>query len=212
MMVRIISRLEKHKETNSAGKSGEGGIFYSPSSYSPNETFLSYLKRLVWDGKIKTALHFQMRLPSKQYTHPCTDISPAIQVGQTLSKPATSSAPVRMNLFAVSPFSWYTQAPGHHPCSKAEGALRALRKALSPCHTASTKQELGVLTPIKATCACDLNSWAWASILQLCTFNSFSLINSVIAKDTATPLSEQRAGEKSKNTTSPKGTPSHRGT
>lgn len=84
MMVRIISRLEKHKETNSAGKSGEGGIFYSPSSYSPNETFLSYLKRLVWDGKIKTALHFQMRLSSKQYTHPCTDISPAIQVGQTV--------------------------------------------------------------------------------------------------------------------------------
>lgn len=59
-MVQIISRLDKYKETNSAGESGEREIFDSPSSYPPNETFLSYLKRLIRDGKIKTASHFQV--------------------------------------------------------------------------------------------------------------------------------------------------------
>ena len=40
------------------GESLEKDIFYSSSSHSPSETFLVYLKRLVWDGIKKPSIAF----------------------------------------------------------------------------------------------------------------------------------------------------------
>lgn len=109
-------------------------LFFS-YSHSPSETFLVYLKRLVWDGRTKNSVAFSNATFQQAGPLPVHRCKPSHFGWDKLCQTQQQDTHQSIQTRSQRALPWYVQALEQHPCSKAEAAFSSLveNPLLSAC-------------------------------------------------------------------------------